>query len=329
MPTGTRRLARIATVLVVTALVTAGALWWVFGDRGDKTVTAYFDRAVGVYPGSDVKVLGVRVGEVVSVTPEPSRVRLTMTVAEEAPVAHDTRALVVSPSVVADRYVQLSDLAHGGPRLADGAVIPRSRTAVPVELDELYESLGDLATALGPDGANANGALSDLLDTGADVLDGNGEAFSRTVRNFADLARTLADSDDDLFATIDSLSRFTAMLAGNDAQVREATGRLADVADLLAEDKEELSAALAALGDALADLQEFVADHREALKSNVDDLADLTQLVVERRASLAEALDVAPTAAENAYNTFDPDSGTLQGRINPLEYIPSQEGGPR
>ncbi|WP_433471136.1 MCE family protein [Saccharomonospora azurea] len=323
------RNARIVTVLVVAAVVTAGALWWVFGASSDKTVTAYFDRAVGVYAGSDVKVLGVRVGEVVEVTPEPSRVRLTLSVAADAPVARETRALIVSPSVVADRYVQLSDLARGGPRLDDGAVIPRSRTAVPVELDELYESLDDLATALGPDGANADGALSDLLDTGADVLHGNGESFAQTVRNFGDLTRTLADSDDDLFATVESLAAFTAMLAGNDTQVREATEQLSNVADILATDKEELSAALATLGDALADLQSFVADHRAALKSGVDDLADLTQIVVERRASLAEALDVAPAAAENAYNTFDPRSGTLQGRINPLEYAENASGGGR
>lgn len=313
---------RLVTVLVVAAVATAGALWWVFTHHSTKTVTAYFDSAVGVYHGSDVKVLGVSVGEVESVTPQGTRVRLTMTVAGDAPVAADTRALIVSPSVVADRYVQLSDLAHGGARITDGTVIPQSGTAVPVELDELYRNLDELVTSLGPEGANADGALSDLLETGSEVLEGNGEAFAAGVRDFADLARTLADSDDDLFATVDSLATFASMLARNDTEVREATEQLATVSDILASDREELSAALAALGDALADVQSFIADHRAALKSDVDQLADLTQLVVDRRASLAEALDVAPIAAENAYRAYDPDSGTIQGRINPLEYLP-------
>ncbi|TLW90875.1 MCE family protein [Saccharomonospora piscinae] len=316
------RARRLAVVLTVAAVATAGALWWVFADHGDKRITAYVDRAVGVYAGSDVKVLGVPVGTVESVSPEPDRVKLVLRVDGDAPVAADSRALIVSPSVVADRYVQLSDLARGGPRIADGTVIPRSRTAEPVELDELYSSLDDLAATLGPDGANADGALSDLLDTGAGVLDGNGEAFSASVRNFGDLARTLADSDDDLFATVDSLATFTAMLAGNDGAVREATGQLANVSDLLAADREELSAALATLGDALADLQSFVTDHREALTTGITDLADITDVVVDQRASLAEALDIAPVAAENAYRTFDPDSGTLQSRANPLEFLP-------
>ena len=55
-------------------------------------------------------------------------------------------------------------------------MIPLSRTSVPLEIDELSESLSRVSEALGPDGANADGALSDLLDTAAENLDGNGRA---------------------------------------------------------------------------------------------------------------------------------------------------------
>ena len=178
----------------VVGLVTAGALWWIFGGDDQKRVTAYFSRAVGVYAGSDVQVLGVRVGAVESVTPRGNRVEVVFTVDREVGVAPDTKAVVVAPSVVSDRYVQLTDLSRGGPVIADGAVIPESRTATPVELDELYASLNTLVTALGPDGANSDGALSELLDTGAANLEGNGKAFNESVRNFAEAARTLSGS---------------------------------------------------------------------------------------------------------------------------------------
>ncbi|RBM24394.1 ABC transporter substrate-binding protein [Prauserella sp. PE36] len=316
------RLTRVTTVLLVLGFAFAAGLWWVFADDGDKRVTAYFSRAVGVYPGSDVRVLGVRVGQVEQVTPRGERVEVTMTVAADAPVAEDTGAVVVAPSVVADRYVQLPALARGGPRLADGAVIPAERTATPVELDELYASLDSLVSALGPDGANADGALSDLLDTGADNLRGNGSALNQTIRDFADLSRTLSGSEDDLFATIEELARFTDVLAGNDGQVRQVTGQLAQVWETLSADREELSAALHTLGVALGEIQGFIRDNRAALQSNVGKLAETTQLLVNHRAELAEALDGVPLAVENAYNTFDPRSQTLQGRANLFEYLP-------
>lgn len=311
-------------MVAVLAVVTAGALWWIFGGDGDRRITAYFARAVGVYAGSDVQVLGVRVGAVESVTPRGERVEVVFTLDREVEIAAETNAVVIAPSVVSDRYVQLTDFARGGPQIADGAVIPESRTATPVELDELYASLDTLVTALGPDGANSDGALAELLDTGAANLRDNGQAFNDSVRNFAAAARTLTGSADDLFATVDELQEFTTMLAGNDRQIAGVNTQLDQVWRTLAADRDELSTALSTLGTALADIQGFIRDNRAAIKSNVDKLARTTQQLVRHRASVAEALDVAPLAVTNVVNTFDQGSGTLQGRTNLLEYI---EGG--
>jgi phospholipid/cholesterol/gamma-HCH transport system substrate-binding protein len=314
---------RLAVLLAVLAVITAGNLWWIFASGGnEKRITAYFTRTVGIYPGSDVQVLGVRVGSVETVTPHGEQVEVVLTVDADAPVAADTKAVVVAPSVVADRYVQLTHPAKGGPRIADGTVIPAARTATPVELDELYASLNDLLTALGPNGANAGGALSDLLATGAENLRGNGAAFNENVRNFAELAKTLAGYKDDLFGTVDELQKFTHMLAGKDRQVASVNNQLDQLWQTLAADRDELAGALRTLGAALGDIQGFIKDNRAAIKSNVDKLAQTTQLLVDRRAGLAEALDVAPLAVTNVLNAFDPASATLQGRSNLLEYLP-------
>jgi phospholipid/cholesterol/gamma-HCH transport system substrate-binding protein len=317
-----RRFGRFVAIVLVLGVLTAGALWWTFGGDGQKRVTAYFSRAVGVYAGSDVQVLGVKVGTVESVTPRGDRVEVVFTVDREVGIAPDTRAAVIAPSVVSDRYVQLTDLSKGGPVISDGAVIPESRTITPIELDELYASLNTIVAALGPDGANADGALSELLDTGAANLEGNGKAFNQSVRNFADAARTLSGSADDLFGTIDELQKFTSMLADNDQQVMRVNGQLAQVASMLADDREELSTALATLAGALADIQAFIKENRIAIKSNVDKLAETTQLLVDNRASLGEALDIAPIAVTNVLQGYDPDSRWLLGRGLLLEYYP-------
>ncbi len=317
---------RLAALAAALALGAATSVWWVLaGD--DTRITAFFERAVGVYPGSDVRVLGVRVGEVDAVTPRGDRVEVVFTVDGDVPVPADTGVAVVAPSVVADRYVQLSG-GTSTDRIADGAVVPVERTAVPIELDELYASLNDLLVALGPDGANSDGALSELLDTGAANLEGNGRAFNESVRNFAELARTLSGSEDDVFATVDQLQAFTTMLAENDRQVAAVNELLAQVTGTLAADRDELSAALAGLGVALGDVQGFVRDNREALRSTVDRLADVTQTLADQRASLAEALDLAPLAVTNALGAFDPATGSLHGRVDLLEYLVSYPTAP-
>ena len=311
---------RLAALLAALAVLAAVGIWVALDVANQIRVTAYFSRAVGVYPGSDVQVLGVKVGTVDSVTPRGEQVEVVLSIDADAPVSSSTGAVVIAPSVVADRSVQLTTLRHGGPRIADHATIPVERTATPVELDELYDSLDRLTTALGPNGANADGALTDLLDTGANNLRDNGTALNDTFRNFAAVAKTVSGSQDNLFGTVDELQRFTAMLAGNDRAVNEVTGNLTRVARTLSADKEELAGALRTLGAALGDIQAFIRDNRAAIQSNVDKLAEVTQLLVNDRDSLAEALDVAPLAVTNLGNAFDPSSGTLQSRGNLLEY---------
>ncbi len=313
---------RFLAAAVVTALVVVAGLWWIFSGTGLDRATVLFSRAVGVYSGSDVRLLGVRIGQVESVTPRGEQVEVTLTYDGSAPIAADTDVVVIAPSVVADRYVQFSKPARGGPRLVNGATIGVDRSATPVELDELYASLDTLTKALGPDGANKNGALSDLLTTGANNLRGNGTAFHDSVKQLSELARTLAGNSGDLFTTVRELQRFTSMLADNDAQVTKVNQQLSSVSGTLSANRDELASALRSLGSALGDIQGFLKDNRALIKSNVDKLAVTTQTLVDQRASLAETLETAPLAAANLLQTIDPATGALQSRTDLLDYLP-------
>lgn len=169
-PPFTRGLA-LGSVLVL--LVSVG-VWWVFLGADQRRVVAYFDDAVGLYEGGEVRVLGVKVGSVDAVTPQPERVRVEMSVRRELKIPANAGAAVISPSVVSGRFVQLTPVYEGGPTLESGAVIPKGRTVTPVEIDEVYNSLNELSEALGPKGANSDGELSELLDTGARNLEATG-----------------------------------------------------------------------------------------------------------------------------------------------------------
>ncbi|MFI6098909.1 MCE family protein [Lentzea sp. NPDC051213] len=311
-----RDLARFIAIACVLALVVTAGMWWLFAGMNSRKVTAHFAAAVGVYPGGDVRVLGVKVGTIDEVVPEGKTVRVVFSLDREIRVPENAQAVVVSPSVVSDRYVQLAPAYTGGPTLGDNAVIPRERTATPVELDELYSSLDKLTTALGPNGANADGALADLLNAAAKNLEGNGQALNDTLKNLGQATRTLSGSKEDLFATVDNLQKFTAMLAANDSQVRDFNRQLADVSKLLADERGDLGAALKELATALQQVQGFIKDNRAVLKSNVDKLASITQVLVNQRAALAETLDVAPLALGNLQNSYNAASGTLDTRAN-------------
>jgi phospholipid/cholesterol/gamma-HCH transport system substrate-binding protein len=278
-------------------------------------ITAYFTSATGVFEDNSVRVLGVPVGDIVEIVPEGTRVRVEMRIDDpDLTLPADARAVVVSPSLVTGRYVQLAPTYSGGPELQPGAVIPVERTAVPLGVDDLSRTATELADALGPRGLNSEGALSDALDVGAANLDGNGQALNDTVRNLGELSGTLAGSREDLFGTVTELQSFVSMLAENDAEVREFNTRLEDVAGFLADERGDLGTAVRELSIALGEVADFVRDNRELVGSNVDRLTEVTAVLVEQRKALTEVLDVAPAALSNLALAYNGSSGTLDAR---------------
>jgi len=315
MKTLKRRVKR--RVAVVTALVLVAALTYVLWPRSESVhVTAYFPRTVGIYPGSDVRVLGVRIGEVEKITPEGDRVRVELKYDEGRKVPADAKAAIINSSVVSDRYVQLLPVYRKGPVLRNGAVIPETRTAVPVELDRIFDSLHTTADALGPQGANKDGSLSRLLGVSAANLDGQGENLNQTVEDLSQAVTTLSDGRMDLFGTVRNLQVFTAALAADDKSVRSFNTSLAEVAGQLAGERKDLADALKNLGTALGDVSAFVKNNKKSLTSNVKGLSKVTKVLVTQRAALEELLEVAPTGLSNLNNAYNPSAGTLDTRNN-------------
>ncbi|TCO65317.1 MCE family protein [Actinocrispum wychmicini] len=311
-----RDLSRGVAIACVLALLAALVLWFVLRDSNRKHVTAYFGGAVGLYAGNEVRVLGVAVGTVDKVEPQGNQVRVELSVDNDVPVPEDAAAVVVAPSLVSDRYVQLAPVYTAGPQIRSGATIPRERTATPLEVDDLYASLNRVTTTLGPNGANQNGALSDLLNVLAKNLQGNGQATHDTIKQLGDAARTLNDSQSALFNTVDNLRKFTGTLASSDKQVRQFSEQLADVSKFLAAERTNLAQSVQQLSTALESVQRFINDNRGRIKSNVDKLASITQVLVDERGALAEVLDVAPLALSNLVDTYNASSGTLDARAD-------------
>lgn len=303
---------------LVTALAVVATLTVVLWPRSEPVrVTAYFPRTVGIYPGSDVRVLGVRIGEVKKITPEGKRVRVEFEYEEGRKLPTDAKAAIINSSVVSDRYVQLLPVYRKGPVLRDGDVIPEARTAVPVELDRIFDSLHTTSEALGPKGANKDGALSRLLGVSADNLDGQGENLNQTVEDLSQAVTTLSDGRGDLFGTVRNLQVFTAALAADDKSVRSFNGSLAKVAKQLAGERKDLAAALKHLGTALGDISDFVKKNKKSLRSNVKGLSKVTKVLVTQRAALEELLEVTPTGLSNLQNAYNASVSTLDTRNNP------------
>lgn len=306
---------RVSVALLAVVALAAGILALTKGD-GVKRVSAEFDRTVGLFEGSDVRVMGMKVGSVERITPSGTSVRVDIVYDESVLLPADVKAVVTAPSVISDRFVQLTPGYVSGPRLASGAEISRRNTRVPVELDESLATTTDLMTRLGPRGANANGALSAFLATTADVLRGTGDDARATLQNLADLSDTLASDSPELAANLRHLARLTGTLAKRDADVRGFNQALAGVASTLGSDAADLSTLLRTLAVSLGDIATFVQANRGLLVQNVAQLKRVASALTAEREALAEILDIAPLAFTNLNETYDAQAQAVRTRAN-------------
>jgi phospholipid/cholesterol/gamma-HCH transport system substrate-binding protein len=143
-------------------------------NGGGRKIVGYFTSAVGLYPGDQVRILGVPVGNIDAIEPRPSDVKITMSVSNDVKIPKDAKAVIMSPNLVSARFIQLTPTYSGGAVLPDGGSIDLARTAVPVEWDEVKEALTQLAVQLGPATGSMQGPLGAAINQAADTFDGKG-----------------------------------------------------------------------------------------------------------------------------------------------------------
>ncbi len=127
------RLVTVAAVGLV-ALLVAGAAFLVRQVYfGPNTITAYFPTATSIYPGDEVRVSGVKVGKVDSITPEGTQTKMILKVDHDVPIPADAKAVIVAQNLVAARYVQLTPAYRkgGGPTMRTARSFPATEPRCP------------------------------------------------------------------------------------------------------------------------------------------------------------------------------------------------------
>ncbi|MFC8384853.1 MCE family protein [Nocardia sp. NPDC057272] len=322
----TLSLAAAAAILAFLALLS----YVIVPKLSQRSVTAYFPAAVGLFPGDSVRILGVDVGRVERIDPEGTRVAVRMRLDRRWDLPADAQAVIVAPTLVTTRFVQLTPAYSGGPVLPDGGVIPQERTAMPVEWDVVKDQLTRLTQTLGPraDGTEpATGTLGELVGNAADSARGNGATLHDTLDKLARTTTALSDGRTDLFSMVRNLSMLVDALSQSHEQIVQFNGHLASVTQLLGTSETTLGDVVAELDGAVLDIGQFVRDNKQALGATVDGLGAATQALVDKRRDLEQVFHIVPTTLVNLSNIYQPAQNSLTSATvltntaNPVQFL--------
>jgi phospholipid/cholesterol/gamma-HCH transport system substrate-binding protein len=327
MTATTRTRIGVAVLLVVALLGGLLAILRATGPAARTRFTAYFENSNGIFPGDGIRILGVPVGKIESIEAQPQRAKITFWVDAQFKVPADAKAVILSPTLVTARYIQLTPAYTGGPKLADNAVIPKERTAVPVEFDDLRTQLAKLNQALQPTQPGGMSTSGEFVKTVADNLRGQGASIRDTVISLSQSLSILGDHSGDIFGTVRNLAVLVSALRNSADLSRQLNENLAAVSAVLANDPNEVGQAVSDLNTAVNDARGFIADNREALGITVDKLTEITTALDQSKDDVKQALHVFPTALANYLNIYQPAhlgvAGALSGSnfANPLQFI--------
>jgi len=203
--------------------------------------------------------------------------------------------------------------------MATGAVIPIGRTAIPQSVDAVYEALTQLAAELGPNGANRNGALSQLLHQMAVQFGNVGPDFNGAIVNFSQALHGFAATSGAAADVLTNLGNLSQALATNSTTYRSFSSDLAAVSGILANDRSDISSVLASLQKLFANLNAFLQADGSKIGSSISNLRTFAGALVSQQAALAKVFDLSPLSLQNLDNAIDPNAPggpALRGRYD-------------
>jgi phospholipid/cholesterol/gamma-HCH transport system substrate-binding protein len=319
----------IGALVVVLALVAAIVGWQVYKKLTYNTVVAYFPDTLALYPGDKVQIMGVKVGSINKIEPAGDKMKVTLSYENKYKVPANATASILNPSLVASRNIQLSPPYTGGPVMEDHAVIPIDRTQVPVEYDELRDSINKILTELGPTKDQPKGPFGDIIESAANGFAGKGEQLNKTLSGLSEALYTLNEGRGDFFSVIKSLALFVNALYKSDQQFVALNDDLAQFTNSFTNTNREVANALQDLNQLLTTTRQFINKNGEVLTNDINNLADVTNAIVQPDPlnGLETALHVFPTLGANLMNIVSPVTGGVMGLpaianfANPMQFV--------
>ncbi|WP_123026554.1 MCE family protein [Mycolicibacterium stellerae] len=309
------RALRIGLVAALVLVITCAAAALVHLSRVAHRVhvVAYFENSNGVFAGDDVRIRGVNVGKIETIEAQPDKVKISFWFDTRHPVPADAKVVILSPTLITARAIQLTPPYQGGPTMATGTVIGTDRTAVPMEWDDFRTQLQKLAETLQPTEPEGVSTLGSLINTTADNLRGQGAEIRNSLIKLSQAVSAVADHSDDTFTSVKNLATLVSALRDSTDLLRQLNVNFAEVTHLLNNNQGEVANAVKDLDGAFIEMRTFIAENRETVGTTADKLTSVSQALNDSIDDIKQSLHLGPTTLSNAANLYQPAQGALTG----------------
>jgi phospholipid/cholesterol/gamma-HCH transport system substrate-binding protein len=279
----------IAVTVLATALLAVTILNGSTG--GGRSYTAIFTDATSLNSGDDVRMAGVRIGQVNSVSiTQKKYAKVTFSISTDVPLARTVVATIRYRNLIGQRYVSL-DQGTGSldNPLPAGSTLDRDHTQPALDLTVLFNGFQPLFQALDPQQVNL------LAGEIIAVFQGEGPTIDDLLTQSASLTSTLADKDKVIGEVIDNLNSVLQTVNSHGQQLSTLISSLAQLVSGLAEDRSSIGSAISGISSLTSDVADLFQKGQVPLKDSITSLGALSDNLAASAGTLNSFLQTLPT----------------------------------
>ena len=254
-----------------------------------KTYSAVFTNVSNMRKNSLVRIAGVEVGKVQSITVNrDATVRVEFTADDSVVLTEGSRAVIRYDNLFGDRYLALEEGTGGVKKLSPGDTIPASRTQPALDLDAVIGGFRPLFRALSPEQVNA---LSGQL---LQAFQGQGPTIGSFLDQAAAVTNTLADRDQLFGQVINNLNVVLGSLGGQTDKLDKAVTSLSELVGRLSQRKADISNAVAYTNAAAGSVADLMSQARQPFQKVVHETDRAAGIVVADHEYFDKIIDTLP-----------------------------------
>ncbi|WP_019632637.1 MCE family protein [Actinomadura atramentaria] len=295
---------KLLVFVVVTATMTGVLAMTIMNTRFSDTRSykAVFTDVAGLLKNDDVRISGVRVGEVKDIKLyHGNQAVVTFDVdkggALSAGLPTSTQAQIRYRNLMGQRYLALTQ-GPGAPNqyLRPGGTIPVGQTQPALDLTVLFNGFRPLFQALEP--KDVNTLAMQIVQT----LQGEGGTVNSLLTHVASLTNTLADRDEVIGGVIDNLNNVLATIDARHEQVDQMVTDLGGFVAGLSNDRKAIFDSVAAMNQLAGTTAGLLKDGRPDIKDDISGLNQLTATLVRNEGTIDKGLKRTPDRLRGLVN---------------------------
>jgi virulence factor Mce-like protein len=273
-------------------------------------VAADFTDSGGIFVNAEVTYRGVAVGRVSDMKLIDDGVRVVLDIDPDAQkIPADAKAVVANRSAVGEQYVDLRPADGKGPYLRNGSVIPVSRTAIPIPVEQLLLDTDTLARSVPTDN------LRTVVDELGKAFSGSGDDLGRLIDNGNLLLARAEQSVPQTKALITDGQTVLTTQVNSRSAIQQWAADLHRVTDTLVQIDPDLRTLVVNAPNAADALQQLVDDAGPGLGSLVRNLDILNGVTIPRLRAVQQLLVTYPDVVSGGYSVIRNDGGQMRAHF--------------